>query len=86
MRSMANRRPSYQTLALLTAVHPGVPAAVGEHAVLVQALAAAPRVALGTAEEVGAGVVAVAHHPAAHHLAGLSTHARTPMDTQVHTQ
>ena len=80
-----DRRPSYQTLALLAAVHPGVSAAVSEHAVLVQALAAASRVALGTAEEIGAGVVAVTHHPTAHHLAGLSTRTHTHTHTHAHT-
>lgn len=62
---------TYQALALLAVLHPGVPAAVGQQAVLVQTLAAESRVALWAAEQVGAGVVAVAHHPAAHHLAGL---------------
>lgn len=64
--------PTHQALALLAVLHPRVPAAVGEQAVLVQALAAQPGVALGAAEQVGVGVVAVANHPAAHHLAGLS--------------
>lgn len=62
---------AYQALALLAVLHPGVPAAVGQQAVLVQTLAAESRVALWAAEQVGVGVVAVAHHPAAHHLAGL---------------
>lgn len=62
---------THQALALLAVLHPRVPAAVGEQAVLVHALAAQTRVALGAAEQVGVGVVAVAHHPAAHHLASL---------------
>jgi len=64
---------THQALTLLAVLHPCVAAAVGEQAVLVQTLAAQPRVALGAAEQVGIGVVAVAHHPAAHHLASLST-------------
>lgn len=67
---------THQALALLAVLHPGVPAAVGEQAVLVHALAAQTGVALGAAEQVGVGVVAVAHHPAAHHLAGLSSSER----------
>lgn len=63
--------PTHQALALLAVLHPCVPAAVREQAVLVQTLAAQARVALGAAEQVGVGVVAVAHHPAAHDLAGL---------------
>lgn len=62
---------TYQTLALLAVLHPRVAAAVGEQAVLVEALAAQAGVALGAAEQVGVGVVAVAHHPTAHHLASL---------------
>lgn len=62
---------TYQALALLAVLHPRVAAAVGEQAVLVQTLAAESRVALRAAEQVGVGVVAVAHHPATHHLAGL---------------
>lgn len=62
-----------QALALLAVLHPCVPAAVGEQAVLVQTLAAQSRVALGAAEQVGVRVVAVANHPAAHHLASLSS-------------
>lgn len=38
-----------------------------------EALAAQARVALGAAEQIGVGVVAVAHHPAAHDLARLKT-------------
>lgn len=64
--------PTHQALALLAVLHPRVPAAVGEQAILVQALAAQSRVALRAAEQVGVGVVAVADHPAAHHLASLS--------------
>lgn len=67
---------THQALALLAVLHPRVPAAVGEQAVLVHALAAQARVALGAAEQVGVGVVAVAHHPAAHHLASLSSSER----------
>lgn len=67
------RVTTHQALALLAVLHPCVPAAVGEQAVLVQTLAAQARVALGAAEQVGVGVVAVAHHPAAHHLASLSS-------------
>lgn len=63
---------THQALALLAVLHPRVPAAVGQQAVLVQALAAQTRVALGAAEQIGVGVVAVAHHPAAHDLASLS--------------
>lgn len=62
---------THQALALLAVLHPCVAAAVGEQPVLVQTLAAQSWVALGAAEQVGVGVVAVAHHPAAHHLAGL---------------
>ena len=64
--------PTHQALALLAVLHPRVPAAVGEQAALVQALAAQSGVALRAAEQVGVGVVAVADHPAAHHLASLS--------------
>lgn len=64
---------THQALALLAVLHPRVPAAVGEQAVLVHALAAQTRVALGAAEQVGVGVVTVAHHPAAHHLTSLSS-------------
>ena len=42
-----------------------------------QTLAAEAGVALGAAEQVSVGVVAVAHHPAAHHLASLSGEHRT---------
>lgn len=62
---------THQALALLAVLHPCVAAAVGEQAVLVQALAAQAGVALGAAEQVSVGVVAVAHHSTAHHLAGL---------------
>lgn len=67
------RVSTHQALALLAVLHPCVPAAVGEQAVLVQTLAAQSRVALGAAEQVGVRVVAVANHPAAHHLASLSS-------------
>lgn len=63
---------THQALALLAVLHPRVPAAIGQQAVLVEALAAQARVALGAAEQIGGGVVAVAHHPAAHDLASLS--------------
>lgn len=62
---------THQALTLLAVLHPRVPTAVGEQAVLMQTLAAKSRVALGAAKQVGVGIVAVAHHPAAHHLAGL---------------
>lgn len=62
---------THQALALLAVLHPCVPAAVGEEAVLVQTLTAQARVTLGAAEQVSVGIVAVAHHPAAHHLASL---------------
>lgn len=64
---------THQALALLAVLHPCVAAAVGEQAVLVQALAAQAGVALRATEQVSVGVVAVAHHPAAHHLASLGT-------------
>lgn len=67
------RVSTHQALALLAVLHPCVPAAVGEQAILVQTLAAQSRVALGAAEQVGVRVVAVTNHPAAHHLASLSS-------------
>ena len=76
---------THQTLALLTVLHPGVSAAVGEQAVLVQTLAAKARVALWTAEQVGCGVLAVTHHPPAHHLARLHTHTHARMHTSAQT-
>lgn len=66
----------HQALALLAVLHPRVAAAVGEQTVLVQTLAAQTRVALWAAEQVGVGVVAVTHHPAAHDLAGLRSRAQ----------
>lgn len=82
----AGQRPAVhlalQALALLAVLHPGVPAAVGEQAVLVQTLAAQAGVALGAAEQVGVGVVAVANHPAAHHLAGLAGAHGAPIAVQ----
>lgn len=75
---------THQALALLAVLHPCVPAAVGEEAVLVKTLAAQSRVALGAAEEVGVGVVAVANHSAAHHLASLSTNTYITMSTIKH--
>lgn len=82
----ARQRPAVhlplQALALLAVLHPCVAAAVGEQAVLVQTLAAQARVALGAAEQVGVGVVAVAHHPAAHHLASLAGAHRAPIAVQ----
>ncbi len=68
---------THQALALLAVLHPCVSAAVGEQAVLVQTLAAQARVTLWAAEQVGVGVVAVANHSAAHHLASLSRGAQT---------
>lgn len=67
---------TYQALALLAVLHPSVPAAVGEQAVLVQTLAAQSRVTLGAAEQVGVGVIAVANHPTTHDLASLSVEHR----------
>lgn len=67
---------THQALALLAVLHPRVPAAVGQQAVLVEALAAQTRVALGAAEQIGVGVVAVAHHSAAHDQASLSNNQR----------
>lgn len=82
----AGQRPAVhlplQTLALLAVLHPGVSAAVGEQAVLVQTLAAEARVTLWAAEQVCTGVVTVAHHPPAHHLAGLAGADGAPIGVQ----
>lgn len=71
------KKKTHQALALLAVLHPGVAAAVGEQAVLVQTLAAEARVALWAAEQISVGVLAVANHPAAHHLASLGRGAKT---------
>lgn len=68
-----------QTLALPAVLHPGVAAAVGQQAVLVQALAAQPWVALRAAEQVQSWVLTVTHHPPAHHHTALARTHGTPV-------
>lgn len=63
---------SLQALALLAVLHPGVPAAVGEQAVLMQTLTAEAGVTLRTTEEVCVWVITVTHHPPTHHLTSLA--------------
>lgn len=77
---------SYQAAAVLAAVGPVVPAAVEPVARLVQALAGDAGVALGAAEEVGAGAPAVTGCPPAENPPVLRAHIALASTTDCQTE